>query len=561
MIGSGPQKPLIVTAADHRFARTLAQFLLSAERHREHHRCRVMVYDLGLSDADRALLRRRFSWAELRTISFSDYPPHVSLSAASYAWKPVIIREAGAETAGPLFWFDSATIIRQPLDEPLVAVEKHGVWVLRSQTPLAQKCDPRVLDALEVPLEVRHLREYAAGAVGFDMGSPLGFELVESWAQHALIAEHIVPDGYPHYHKHDQALLNCLLAKAMHRGALTMPVEEVDISSASPTKSISTRNVVGNAWPLFVDPLLRMGSALWKAGDVAYHRLRSFDDTVLDGRKRRRQDHFSVKLWQLPFGTETLIPGPSDGYYADPFVIHRDDGLWLFLEEFTYPRDRGFLTVVGLDERLSVTSAEPVLFLPDYAALDSHASFPCIFELDGEPHMIPETHERRSIDIYVCESWPARWRLRRRLRLGVDAADSMVIREGGLWYLLTSVEDGGSNRHLEIHYTDDLFTGQLQPHPINNEKRYGDQANGTGRNAGFLGRQADGTLARLIQYSPNYYGEGIRAMRITTLTPAEFQEEPIESIDSLPGITAGFPTHHATRSGDVLAFDIRDRVG
>jgi len=555
------RQPLVLTAADHRFARTLMQLLLSAERQSEHRRARWEVHDLGLSDADRRQIAARFPWASLQAFPFADYPAHVAVASGSYAWKPLIIREASKDHTGPVLWFDSGTILKAPLDEALAALDRQGFWGLRSQMPLARKCDPRVLDALEVPLEVRHVREYAAGAVGFDLASPLGRQLVADWADHALVAEHIVPEGYPPFHKHDQALLNCLLAKAMYAGQLEPTLEEIDISSANPSPMISTRNYVPPSRPLWTDPLYRLGTSTWKAGDRLYHKARVFDDTRLDGRKRRRQDHFTVKLWQLPERRETVIPGPSDGYYADPFITRRDGKLWLFMEEFVYPKDCGFLTVVGLDDNLQVTSTEPIEFLPGYAALDSHASFPCIFEMEGTSYMIPETHERRAIDLYVCDRWPSRWRLRRRLRFGVDAADSMLVREGDLWYLITSIQGDAPNRHLEIHFTDDLFNGRLTPHPINNQNVYGGNANGTGRNAGFIQRQPDGTLIRLMQDSPNYYGEGTRPMRIIALSPTEFREEPVASIDFLPGIIPGFATHHATRVGDILAFDTRDRVG
>jgi hypothetical protein len=209
-----------MTAADHRFARTLAQFLLSAERHGERRRCRRAIYDLGLSEADRAVLRKRFGSAQLRRFAFEDHPPHLALACGSYAWKPLIIREAAAGHRGPLFWFDSGTVLRRPLGAALGAVGRQGFWGLRSQAPLALKCDPRVLDALSVPSEVRHIREYAAGAVGFDLVRALGRQLVADWGDHALVADHIVPEGYAAFHNHDEALLNCLLAKAVHAGYL-----------------------------------------------------------------------------------------------------------------------------------------------------------------------------------------------------------------------------------------------------------------------------------------------------------------------------------------------------
>ena len=543
--------PRVATAADHRYARTMMQLLLSAERQGEHRHAHWEVYDLGLEDADRRLLSTRFPWTSLKPFPLADDPPHVAVVAGSEAWKPLMIAEAAKSFDGPLFWFDPGTILKAPLDQALHSLEGQGFWGLRGQMPLARKCDPRVLEALGVPLEVRHIREYATGAVGFDLATGLGSELVEEWARLSLIEDHSA----------DEALLSCLLAKAMFAGSFEQTLEEIDIGSANPSPLISTRNHVPNGHPLSADPLYRATSALRKAGERFYHKARLFDDTRLDGRKRRRDDHFTVKLWQLPGGRETVIPGPADGYYADPFITRHDGRLWLFVEEFVYPKDRGFLTVLGLDEDLAVTSMEPVDFLPCYAALDSHASYPCIFEHDGESYMVPETYQRGSIDLYVCDAWPSRWRLRRRLRFGVDAVDSMVIREGGLWYLITSVQGSAPNRHLEIHYTDDLLSGHFTPHPINEQNVYGSNTNGTGRNAGYIGRQPDGTLIRLMQDSPNHYGEGVRPMRITALTPTEFREEPATSIDFLPGIIPGFSTHHATRTGDILAFDTRDLVG
>jgi len=560
MTYTGSTQPLILTAADHRFARTLSQFLLSAERHGEHQRSRWIVFDLGLSDADRALLRKRFGWAELRRFAFEDHPPHVALASGSYGWKPVAIREAAADHRGPIFWFDSGTVLKRPLDAALASLGKQGFWGLRSQTALALKCDPRVLDALSVPLEVRHIREYAAGAVGFDLSTPLGQQLVEDWGRHALIAEHIVPEGYAAFHKHDQALLNCLLAKAAHEGRFESTLDEIDISSRSPSKLVATRNYVRPNVPLRADPLVRAYRQVLKDTDRVYHRLRHFDDTRIDGWRRRRKEHFSVFVTDLGKGTTASIPGPRGGYYADPFVWQRDGRTWLFVEEFVYARDRGHLTVLALDDDLAVISATPVALLPGYAALDCHASFPFIFEHEGETYMVPETHERGAVDLFVCERWPDRWRLVRRLLFGVNAVDSMVIRAGGTWYLITSTQGRWPNRHLEIFSAPDLLSGCFRAHPVNNQGIYGDKPFGTGRNAGSIDRNTDGTLTRLMQESRNHYGEGVQPMRIDELSPQRFTESPALTIDCLPGVESGFPSHHVSRAGNLLAYDTRDRA-
>ena len=85
--------------------------------------------------------------------------------------------------------------------------------------------------------------------------------------------------------------------------------------------------------------------------------------------------------------------------------------------------------------------------------------------MNGKVYMIPETGERRSIDLYVCEQWPDLWRLERRLLFGLDAVDTMTLWSDGLWWLFTSVRTGTHNRHLEIFFTDDLLKGTLHAHP------------------------------------------------------------------------------------------------
>lgn len=548
--------PLVATAADHRFARTLQQFLLSLERHGENHRSRIVIHDLGLSDADRSLLARRFSWADVRRFRFEDHPPHVALAAGSYAWKPLILAELAQGFSGPLLWFDSGTVLKAPLDGILACLARDGFWGLRSQTALAAKCDPRVLDALAVPPEVRHIREYAAGAVGFDLASPLGRALVEEWAAHAAIADHIVPADYAAFHKHDQAVLNCLLAKAIFAGDLAPARAEIDISSASPSPLISTRNYVSAKLPLWADPAARALRSAYKEADRLYHVASRIDNSWVDGWRRSRKEHFSVYLRHLGTRRETAIPGPAYGYYADPFLVQRHGQHWLFVEEYSFARDLGHLTVLGLDSDLAVTSAEPVVLLPEYVALDCHASFPCIFEHGGEIYMVPETHQRRAVDLFICERWPDRWRLVRRLLFGRDAADSMLVRQGGLWFLLTSVQGDCPNRHLEIYHAPELLSGSFTPHPVNTERRYGGKRHGTGRNAGTIIRRADGTLIRIMQNSTNFYGEGVRAMAITRLTATDFTEEPTDKIDFLDG----FSTHHVTLAGPLLAYDTRDRT-
>jgi hypothetical protein len=352
-------------------------------------------------------------------------------------------------------------------------------------------------------------------------------------------------------------VLNCLLATAAYEGRFEPMEAEIDISSAAPFRGLSTRNFVPDTLPLWADPLARGYSAAAKSADRIYHRLRIFDNTWVDGFRRSRKEHFALKIMR-PDGSMHVLPSPRYGYWADPFIWQKDGQAWIFAEEFSFSRDRGHLVAIGLDSQLAVASVEPVVFTPGYMALDCHASFPFLFEHAGAVYMIPETHQRGSVDLYVSERWPGRWRLVRRLLFGIDAADTMVIRHAGLWYLVTSVQRHLPNRQLEVYFSGDLLSGVFTGHPVNAQGLYGHAAHGTGRNAGFLGGQPDGSLARLMQLSKDFYGEGLSPMKITRLSPDVFAEEEAAEIAWFPGMGPGFASHHASRHGDLVAFDVRD---
>ena len=92
---------------------------------------------------------------------------------------------------------------------------------------------------------------------------------------------------------------------------------------------MSTRNYVSPHIPLWADPAARAHRALHKAADRIYHRLRRFDDTRIDGWRRRYKEHFHVVVKDQVSGRQTGIPGPPGGYYADPFIWQRDGRLRL----------------------------------------------------------------------------------------------------------------------------------------------------------------------------------------------------------------------------------------
>jgi hypothetical protein len=190
-----------------------------------------------------------------------------------------------------------------------------------------------------------------------------------------------------------------------------------------------------------------------------------------------------------------------------------------------------------------------------------HASFPFVFRHGETLYMVPETCHEGCIDLYRCEEFPHRWSFARRLVERVDAADSVVLAHEGRWWLITSLRDDGDGpRYLGVFFADDLLDGGWRAHPVNQRRLYGDSAFGGGRNAGAPLRWRD-ALLRPAQCNARYYGDGLRWMRIEALNEREYQETPFTGTHGLVQLAERLGPHHVSSQGDLVAWDVRDRLG
>ena len=269
-----PAGRTIVTAADHRYARTLAQLLLSAERHAVPSACHVVAFDLGLTNGDRERLGARFPWAKVERFTFDDLPAHARRLEVC-AWKPIAIDDTLRTRGGLVLWLDSACVIRTPLDGVFAQIANDGVLALAGQSPIERWCHEQTLRFMHVPPEHLSVRVRSAGVLGFDTLRPAVRDLVREWRRLALIPECIAPEGATRSnHRYDQAILSNLLAAAGRDRTITLAEDEIDISSIRPVGWVATRERVSPWVPLALDPLVRAGYALYKAADRAVLRVR-----------------------------------------------------------------------------------------------------------------------------------------------------------------------------------------------------------------------------------------------------------------------------------------------
>ena len=259
----------VLSAADHRYFRTLCQLLLSAERQRSVASINWVVVDLGLVEADRARLAARFPWARVEPFAFDRHPPHLR-RLATCAWKPVVIDDELQRGSGLVLWLDSATILRRPLGPIFDRIAREGVLTLVGQSPVRRWCHEATLRFMRVTADDADRRCRAGGVLGFDGARPPVRALVADWRAWALIEACIDPPGSTRAnHRYDQAVLSNLLHPFAREHGFELGGEEIDIGSIAPARWVSTRNAVAPWIPLALDPAVRLSFAVYKAVDRA----------------------------------------------------------------------------------------------------------------------------------------------------------------------------------------------------------------------------------------------------------------------------------------------------
>jgi hypothetical protein len=221
-----------------------------------------------------------------------------------------------------------------------------------------------------------------------------------------------------------------------------------------------------------------------------------------------------IDLRRHPEGGWTDLPDDGRRFYADPFAIARDGAVTLFVEEFDYRRGKGVISAVGFDAGGPRGRPEPVL------ELETHLSYPFVFEADGQVWMIPESHASGTIDLYRATAFPRGWVHEAVLVDGVVAGDATLLRHGGRWWLFATVRAGGGSYSDTLHlWHAPHFRGPWTPHRCNPVLI----DVGSARAAGPVVLR-DGALIRPVQDCRGGYGAALGLARILRLDEGGFAQ-------------------------------------
>jgi hypothetical protein len=236
-----------------------------------------------------------------------------------------------------------------------------------------------------------------------------------------------------------------------------------------------------------------------------------------------------------------LLESPKGHFYADPFLIQRAGGTWLFFEDCDYATNRGLIACAEVrDGEL----AQPVAVLER----PYHLSYPCLFRSRGEIYMVPESAANATVDLYRCTRFPDQWVFEKQL-LAQRAVDTTVWVDGDLhWFFVTLQEPRGFATQLWLFYATHP-AGEWCAHPANPLST--DVRNSRG--AGAILRR-NGKLFRPSQDCSRHYGFSFTLNEIVALDPERYEERPCLTVmpDWAPNLVA---THTYSQSGSVEVVD------
>ncbi|MGD0002773.1 MAG: hypothetical protein ABSE06_00945 [Anaerolineaceae bacterium] len=230
------------------------------------------------------------------------------------------------------------------------------------------------------------------------------------------------------------------------------------------------------------------------------------------------RDGISSSFWRY----KKLAP-PKDRFWADPFVVFRDQKYYVFFEEYEYKKKKGYISVLTIDDKGNSTPPVKVLERP------YHLSYPYLFEYEGDLYMIPESAENRTIEVYKCSRFPDQWEFHKIMMENVMAQDATLFFHNQKWWMFASmIEDVGAScsDELFLFYADQPLADNWSPHPLNPICSDVRRARPAGKIFDYNGNQY-----RPSQNSVKNYGRGMKINQVLNLTEETFEEKEIGSIE------------------------------
>jgi hypothetical protein len=236
---------------------------------------------------------------------------------------------------------------------------------------------------------------------------------------------------------------------------------------------------------------------------------------------------------------------PAGRFYADPFVVCSGDGIHLFVEDAPVDGGPGRISTLTLGHSGGVRSG-PLVALQR----PTHLSYPFVFKDGDNWYMLPETSGTGTVELFRARHFPDEWDPVAVLLRDIRATDPTLVHHDGRYWLFAAVAAPGANPSDELCiFWSETLAGPWHPHrqnPVVSDAR-------RARPAGRILVSGD-SLLRPAQDCTGGYGRRIVLNRIEVLSPDEFREVPIGTIEPR-GLAGVIRTHTYSVDDGIEALD------
>ena len=241
-----------------------------------------------------------------------------------------------------------------------------------------------------------------------------------------------------------------------------------------------------------------------------------------------------------------FFKAPKDEFWADPFLFINRKKNYVFFEKFLRKKNKGILSVGELHN-------DELINIKDILMKDYHLSYPFVFKKGKSYFLIPETHEKKRLEVYIAKKFPYDWKLYSTCFHGEIVADPTILSyKNELWLFInkTKKELNGLNKNLYIYRIDNLKLSKITPHKKNPVIT---NLSG-GRNAGNAFIEKNKIYRPSQINKKNVYGYGLCISEIKKLNINSYNESIVQTIKpdffkNLKGV------HHLSKKGKYSLMD------
>jgi len=237
------------------------------------------------------------------------------------------------------------------------------------------------------------------------------------------------------------------------------------------------------------------------------------------------------------------IEPPHNRFWADPFLIKKEDIFYIFFEDYCHNKKRGRISFIETTDFKTFSDSKPII------DTSFHLSYPFLLEHKNKYYCIPEQQSTGEIALYESISFPHKWTKTATLIKNFHGIDPTIIKHNDIWWMFCGNLKDSSQCKLYLFHSDKL-EGPWLPHKKNPVKIFLKKA----RPAGAIFKYK-GNLVRPAQNSTKTYGGSTIFYEIKTLTIDDYKENFIGEL--LPDLTSQYPDgiHHIMPSKNITIVD------